>query len=99
MRLTNAQADAIRAAAADVFGDDAEVWLFGSRTDDRRRGGDIDLLVRPGLGARDRLFHRRVRFLARLERALGERKIDVVVEAPVDDRPIVAVAHATGVRL
>jgi hypothetical protein len=34
-----------------------------------------------------------------LERALGERKIDVVVEAPMDDRPIVAVAHATGVRL
>ena len=32
-------------------------------------------------------------------RALGERKVDVVVEAPMDDRPIVAVAHATGVRL
>ena len=99
MRLTDAQADAIRTAAADVFGDDAEVWLFGSRADDRRRGGDIDLLIRPGPGARDRPFHRRVRFLARLERALGERKIDVVVEAPVDDRPIAAVAHATGVRL
>lgn len=99
MRLTDAQADAIRTAAADVFGDDAEVWLFGSRADDRRRGGDIDLLVRPGPGARDRPFHRRVRFLACLERALGERKIDVVVEAPMDDRPIVAVAHATGVRL
>jgi predicted nucleotidyltransferase len=99
MRLTNAQADAIRAAAADVFGDDAEVWLFGSRTDDTRRGGDIDLLIRPGQGAADQPFRRRVRFLARLERALGERKIDVVVEAPMDDRPIVRVAHSTGVRL
>ena len=99
MRLTDAQADAIRTAAVDVFGDDAEVWLFGSRADDRRRGGDIDLLIRPGRDAGDRPFHRRVRFLARLERALGERKIDVVVEAPMDDRPIVALAHATGVRL
>jgi predicted nucleotidyltransferase len=99
MRLTDAQADAIRTAAADVFGEDAEVWLFGSRTDDTRRGGDIDLLIRPGRSAADQPFRRRVRFLARLERALGERKIDVVVEAPTDDRPIVAVAHATGVRL
>ena len=99
MRLTNAQAAAIRTAAADVFGDDAEVWLFGSRTDDASRGGDIDLLVRPGRNAVDQPFHRRVRFLARLERSLGERKIDVVVESPPDDRPIVRVARATGVRL
>jgi predicted nucleotidyltransferase len=99
MRLTKVQADAIRTAPADVFGDDAEVWLFGSRADDQRRGGDIDLLVRPGRNALDQPFHRRVRFLARLERSLGERKIDVVVEAPLDDRPIVRVARATGVRL
>jgi len=99
MRLTDAQADAIRTAAADVFGDDAEVWLFGSRADDRRRGGDIDLLIRPGRYAGDRPFHRAFGSSPAWSVALGERKIDVVVEAPMDDRPIVAVAHATGVRL
>jgi hypothetical protein len=55
-------------------------------------------LIRPGPSAADQPFRRRIRFLARLERALGERKIDVVVESSLDDRPIVRVARATGVR-
>jgi predicted nucleotidyltransferase len=99
MRLTEAQAAAIRSAAADAFGPDAEVWLFGSRVDEAKRGGDIDLLIRLGGGALDRPFHRRVRFLTRLERVLGERKVDVVVAGPTDDRPIVAAARQAGVRL
>jgi hypothetical protein len=34
-----------------------------------------------------------------LEQQLGERKIDIVVEHPQDLRPIVEVAHTTGIRL
>jgi hypothetical protein len=34
-----------------------------------------------------------------LEQQLGERKIDIVVEQPQDLRPIVEVAHTTGIRL
>ncbi|MDT8440010.1 MAG: nucleotidyltransferase domain-containing protein, partial [Wenzhouxiangellaceae bacterium] len=45
MRLTNNQIQAIKTAAAEIFGDEAEVWLFGSRIDDDKRGGDIDLYV------------------------------------------------------
>lgn len=99
MRLTPEQQTAIRMAAAEAFGADAEVWLFGSRVDDRRRGGDIDLLVRPRPAATDRLLERKIRMLTRLERLLGERKVDVVVESPHDVRPIVAIAHATGVQI
>lgn len=36
---------AIRRATAEVAGADARVFLFGSRTRDDLRGGDIDLLV------------------------------------------------------
>jgi hypothetical protein len=45
MRLTELQIAAIRETAAEIFGNDAGVWLFGSRTDDQKRGGDIDLLI------------------------------------------------------
>lgn len=99
MRLTQHQIHAIREAVAEVFGSQAQVWLFGSRVDDNKRGGDIDLLIRPAPGAADELLRRKIRLLGLLERALGERKIDIVIEQPADTRPIVRVARETGVRL
>lgn len=99
MRLTPGQQAAIRIAAVEAFGAGAAVWLFGSRADDGKRGGDIDLLVRPDHDAADRLFDRKIRMLKKLESLLGERKVDLVVEEPHDTRPIVAIAHTTGVQI
>lgn len=99
MRLTAGQQKIIKSAVARIVGADSRVWLFGSRADDTRRGGDIDLLVEtphaiPG----------RVGALCRLEgalvMALGERKIDVMLkDARTAEAPIFAVAKATGVLL
>ena len=99
MRLTPDQQSAIRTAATEAFGLDAIVWLFGSRVDDHKKGGDIDLLVRPSHDATDQPFSRKIRMLTRLERLLGERKIDLVIEAVSDTRPIVSIAHATGIQI
>lgn len=99
MRLTADQVQAIRQAAAHTFGDGAAVWLFGSRVDDSKKGGDIDLLVRPRASAADEPFAKKIRMLTLLERTLGERKIDLVIEQPDDGRAIVSVAHATGIQL
>ena len=99
MRLTQEQIDVIRISAKEVFGLGAQVWLFGSRVDDHRRGGDIDLLVCPAATHIIPSLASKLRFLNKLERRIGERKIDVVVEAPADSRPIVRVAHETGVLL
>ena len=97
MRLNSDQIEIIRHAAQDAFGPGAEVFLFGSRVDDNKRGGDVDLLVHPDKG--DHLLARKIRFLGVLERQMGDRKIDVVIEAPGDIRPIVQVARETGVLL
>ena len=43
MRLTPEQQTAILAASAEAFGVGAGVWLFGSRADDHKKGGDIIL--------------------------------------------------------
>ena len=45
MRLTPAQIDTIQSTVHAVLGDGAVVSLFGSRLDDSRRGGDVDLLI------------------------------------------------------
>ncbi len=99
MRLNSEQVAIIKQTAAEVFGADTRVWLFGSRADDRKRGGDIDLLILPAQTDRAVDLGDKIRFLVQLERQLGEQKIDVVVEAPDDDRPIVSIAHATGLEL
>ena len=56
MRLTPDQQSAIRAIAAETFGDEASIWLFGSRIDDNKRGGDIDLLIETNQSMGSRLF-------------------------------------------
>ena len=45
MRLSPEQIAQIRQSAAEGFGPEARVWLFGSRVDDSKRGGAVDLLV------------------------------------------------------
>ena len=45
MRLTRVEVETIRTVLRRAFGADSQVWLFGSRTDDARAGGDIDLYV------------------------------------------------------
>ncbi len=78
MRLTDKKQETIRRLAATHFGPDARVWLFGSRTDDRLHGGDVDLLIETSLDT-PAAFDARLHFEAGLVLALGERKIDVLV--------------------
>lgn len=67
MRLTSAQRQLVMNAAYRAFGDDVQVRLFGSRVDDRRRGGDIDLYIETSLGDADALVGAKLKFLAELE--------------------------------
>ena len=100
MRLSSEQIESITAAAAEVFGGDAVVWLFGSRVDDARRGGDVDLYVETGpLSALEQL-RLKDRLWMKLQRILGERRIDIVVHAQGTPlRPIHQQARTTGIRL
>jgi len=99
MRLTAEQTEVIRIAVREIYGEDSRLWLFGSRVDDERRGGDIDLLVRPDSSGGGYALMDKIRLLGKLERGLGERKIDIVIETPDDQRPIVKIAHERGIQL
>ena len=45
MRLSPKQIEIILSTSHEVMGMDASVWLYGSRLDDDRQGGDVDLLI------------------------------------------------------
>ena len=99
MRLTPEQTRAIVAAATELAGADACVRLFGSRLDDSLKGGDIDLLVECAHPV-DRPVWLAARMTARLQRILGDRKIDVlVVGSSTPLEPVHRAARATGVLL
>lgn len=99
MRLTQEDAGIIRRQVGRVFGSDARVWLFGSRADDSRRGGDIDLYVEYAPRVEDE-FRRVLELDDTLQMQLGEQRIDIVVWAPGKARqPIHEVARASGVPL
>lgn len=97
MRLRDWERAAIADTARDVFGQDARVRLFGSRLDDSRLGGDIDLYVEKPCSPDD---HQRRLFARLLQRRVGERSIDIVYAAPAYDKgSIDQVARAEGVLL
>lgn len=76
MRLSNEYRSVIKTETLTIFGDHAQVFLFGSRVFDNKKGGDIDLYI--VADNHDNLFEKKLLFLARLKRQLGEQKIDVV---------------------
>lgn len=96
MRLTAVEQQIIRVASLRRFG--VPPRLFGSRVDDTRRGGDIDLYIETTLSAPD-AFRRETQMAADLYRALGDRKIDIVVNTGRQDLPIYRVAREHGVWL
>jgi predicted nucleotidyltransferase len=95
MRLTEFEINAIKQSAQEIFGATVQVFLFGSRTDDTKKGGDIDLYIKTEQN--NDLAHK-LKFLVLLEQQIGEQKIDVIL-AVDNNRPIEQVAINTGILL
>jgi predicted nucleotidyltransferase len=95
MRLTAFEISAIKQAVQTIFGTGSEVFLFGSRLDDAKRGGDIDLYIKPQIG--NDLAHM-IKFQVLLEQRIGEQKIDVIL-ATNENRLIEQQAMNSGVKL
>ena len=94
MRLTPDQAQAIRQRIHTHMGKHARIWLFGSRVDDSRRGGDVDLYVEPET-APD--LTARLRCKSELADVL-DLDVDLIVQQPDQDLPIYRIAKRSGGR-
>jgi len=81
MRLSLQTQQIIKDTVQEVFGVDAQVKLFGSRTNDNARGGDIDLLVDLPFCMTD-IERKTMQLIARLQLRIGDQPIDVLVIDP-----------------
>ena len=95
MRLTQDEQIRIKNIIANAFGNDTDIWLFGSRVDDSKRGGDVDLYVESSTAD---TYSARLQALRALESALPY-PVDLVVHELGRDLPIYRIARAQGVRL
>ena len=95
MRLSDKYIKVIKQNFEKVFGD-GELYVFGSRTDNSKKGGDIDLYI--VIDDHNSLFEKKIRFLAGIKRELGEQKIDVIFNTD-ESRLIEQEAKKWGIRL
>ena len=100
MRLTEFEKEVIINCTKDAFGAKSRVLVFGSRTNDNKKGGDIDLLVIPGIRTSSKeAFKKKIQLLIEIENRLGEQSIDILIKYPMDTRSIVKTASKTGIAI
>lgn len=93
MRLTAIEKSAIIEAIAAVD-PDAGIYLFGSRTDDTKKGGDLDILI----FSKDITFGDKLKIKAAIFEKIDEQKIDLVIAEDEKD-PFVKMIREQGVPL
>jgi predicted nucleotidyltransferase len=98
VRLNPTEIEAIKNCCSKVFGDEAKVYLFGSRVDDTRRGGDIDLLIEIEPSSNNH-FERKLDFLVELKKLIGDQKIDVLLDYGQETDQVYTTAKKEGIEL
>jgi predicted nucleotidyltransferase len=98
MRLSNFYKKTIKLTGIEIFGKNTKIYLFGSRIDDTKKGGDIDLYIDTEDKNHTSLFDKKIQFLVKLNKILGEQKIDVVISKD-KNRLIEQIAFKNGIEL
>ena len=97
VRLTEDEIKAIKESAIKNFGKNVKVWIFGSRTDLTKKGGDIDIYIETE-DLSDRV-DKKIKFLVDLQNKIGEQKIDVIIEKTGCNKFYCKEAKQTGIQI
>ena len=82
MRLSEHVKETLKHAALACFGHGTRLRLFGSRADENRKGGDIDLLIESPLNDPADIAKALSRCLSQIYNLLGEQIVDVLIDYP-----------------
>lgn len=93
MRLSTYETELIKSRVQTVFGE-ALIYLFGSRVDDSKKGGDIDLYIISKV--QDDLFRKKIKLKTLLEDLLY-KPVDIIVST--DKERIIEKEAIKGIRI
>jgi len=79
MRLNNNAKNKIIEYAKFYFGSQIKLYLFGSRVDDNKKGGDIDLYLETETVVD---LQTQINFLTAIYKNITQRKIDLIINMP-----------------
>lgn len=100
MRLSESDIDSICKVFKNNFSVTDHLWLFGSRADLTKRGGDIDLYVETSLLPLEKVLEAKNKFYVQLIKQLGDQKIDIIVNQAGDTEKLIhKIAKEEGVIL
>ena len=94
MRLTDYEVKMIKQVFLDIF-EHGNIYLFGSRVDDEKRGGDIDLYIQTN---DENILTKKIKLLSKIKQIIGDQKIDIVISRD-KTRVIEKEAIANGIQL
>lgn len=96
MRLDDTTKEKIVYYSKEYF-NDFKLYLFGSRVDDTKKGGDIDLFLET---TQEVSLDKQMNFLKILYKNVTQKKIDLVVQTPSKSKKnIFEIAKQTGIVL
>ncbi|MBI5186300.1 MAG: nucleotidyltransferase domain-containing protein [Nitrospinae bacterium] len=95
MRISQEQIDCLKNKIKAVL-PDAVVYLFGSRTDDNKKGGDIDIMV---LSEKKIRWKEKAMIRWHYFEKFGEQKLDIISSTFKDEDAFKQMVLREGIRL
>jgi len=95
LRLTKFEIESIKNIKDEIFGKNAKIYLFGSRVDSNKKGGDIDLFVIADKGFYT--LEKKIDFIRKLQDKIGDYPIDLIFQA--DKNRLIEKEALKGVKL
>jgi len=97
MRLKEEEISVIKNSVKEIFSENSKVFLFGSRVDNQKKGGDIDLYIETEII--DDIIQKKMNLINKLHKFFGERKIDIVINNYTCNKFIYEIARKEGIQL
>lgn len=101
IRLSNDELLAIQQSFRTIFLPSDHLWLFGSRANINKKGGDIDLYIETNINDFTDTRARENALVLMLWNQIGEQRVDVVINILSENKQlaIYKIARDTGIQL